>query len=65
MHTKLTKESKMLTLEQLKKDLASHEAEQAKVKEAFFNLSGAIQLARLQIQRIEKAEAEKENQPEE
>lgn len=51
---------KMLTLSDLQKDLETYTHKQAELREQFSNLSGAIQLLKIMIAKLEKEATEKE-----
>lgn len=46
----------MFTIEELQKDLEGYMQKQAELRENFANLTGAIQLLRLQIKKLEELE---------
>lgn len=46
----------MLNIEDLKKDLEQYKNEQARLKEVYSNLTGAIQLLTLQIDKLTPSE---------
>lgn len=51
---------KMLTLSDLQKDLETYIHKQAELREQFSNLSGAIQLLKILIAKLEAEDKEKE-----
>lgn len=44
----------MFTIEELKKDLEAYNDEQARLREHFSNLTGAIRLLQMQIQKLKE-----------
>jgi len=46
----------MFTVEELQKDLETYTQKQAELREQFSNLSGAMQLLNLQIQKLKEAQ---------
>lgn len=50
----------MFTVEELQKDLETYEQKQAELREQFSNLSGAMQLLKIQIAKLEEEAKEKE-----
>jgi len=47
----------MFTVEELQKDLDTYAQKQAKLREQFSNLTGAMQLLKLQISKLEEDDA--------
>ena len=56
----LKEKFKMFTVEELQKDLETYEQKQAELREQFSNLSGAMQLLKIQIAKLEEEAKEKE-----
>jgi hypothetical protein len=49
----------MFTIEELQKDLEIYTQKQAELREHFANLTGAIQLLKMQIAKLEETSADK------
>ena len=52
----------MFTIKELKKDLEAYAQKQAELREQFANLTGAMQLLKLQIAKLEEEEKDKESE---